>query len=350
MALSSFRKPTPDPSDDPAAAVSSASLALDVFDVDLLSEAVAGSGLEHRQLGRGPFRGQLKRLRLGELLLDSGCYNQTLQSRGCFAAGAVVLGCILAEREAGCINAHRFGRNDLVVFPEGAEMDYLVPADTEWVALQLPRRLLLDAGIPPEVLNGVGVYSATRPANAALADLLRRLLSSNCGSGGAPAGPRRDSDATVGTLLETLRRVLDPETRPHHARRTSYRKRSALVQGFERLVLDAGAATPSVPELAAGLGVSQRTLELAFREHLSMSLKRYAALMRLNEVQKALLKAPEDAATVSELARRHGIRQLGRFAGEYRRQFGELPSKTLQRPADRPGPTAARRFADGVLS
>ena len=99
MALSSFRNPKPDAPVDPAA-VSSTSVELDVFDVDLLSEAVAGSGLEHRQLGRGPFRGQLKRLRLGELLLDSGCYNQALQSRGCFAPGAVVLGCILAEREA----------------------------------------------------------------------------------------------------------------------------------------------------------------------------------------------------------------------------------------------------------
>jgi len=36
-------------------------------------------------------------------------------------------------------------------------------------------------------------------------------------------------------------------------------------------------------------------------------------------------------AMVKEIAIEHGFVELGRFAGDYRRMFGELPSETLQR-------------------
>jgi AraC-like DNA-binding protein len=48
-------------------------------------------------------------------------------------------------------------------------------------------------------------------------------------------------------------------------------------------------------------------------------------------VRRNLRQADRDTATVSEIARRSGFRDLGRFAANYRGAFGELPSVTLQR-------------------
>jgi AraC-like DNA-binding protein len=42
-------------------------------------------------------------------------------------------------------------------------------------------------------------------------------------------------------------------------------------------------------------------------------------------------------ATIKEIAIEHGFVELGRFAGEYRRLFGELPSQTLRRASSLPG-------------
>lgn len=87
---------------------------------------------------------------------------------------------------------------------------------------------------------------------------------------------------------------------------------------------------PSMPELATVAGASQRTLEYAFRGAFGMSPLEFLQLGRLHAVRRALISAdPTTGVTVAETASRHGFYELGRFAGMYRRRFGELPSTTL---------------------
>jgi AraC-like DNA-binding protein len=210
-------------------------------------------------------------------------------------------------------------------------MDYLLPAHTQWVAIQTPRSLLSSAGIDPDALRRVAVYSATRPANRSLAELLRRVVTPVRDSGRAPTGEVPGPGTLADELLDRIGLALSPGDNRSHTRRASLHKRAALVRRFERALSDAGLRAPRIPELAADLGVSQRTLEQIFREHLGISPKRFVVLMRLNEIYCDLLRSSPDNATVAELAQRHGIRQLGRFSAAYRVQFGELPSETLRR-------------------
>jgi AraC-like DNA-binding protein len=86
-----------------------------------------------------------------------------------------------------------------------------------------------------------------------------------------------------------------------------------------------------VAEICAALGVTDRTLRRCCEEHLGMSPSSYLRLHRMQQVQRALHSGNSDAATVAEVARRYGVRHLGRFAAGYYALYGELPSATLRR-------------------
>jgi AraC-like DNA-binding protein len=86
----------------------------------------------------------------------------------------------------------------------------------------------------------------------------------------------------------------------------------------------------SAREIAAALGVSARSLRQCCKEYLDMTADRYLRARRLQTARRALRHADAREASVSEVARRHGFGQRGRFAASYRALFGELPSATLR--------------------
>jgi AraC-like DNA-binding protein len=79
--------------------------------------------------------------------------------------------------------------------------------------------------------------------------------------------------------------------------------------------------------LAAAAGVRPRTLETHFREFLRTTPLGWVRRMRLMQVRRQLLD-PERGSSVTEIAMANGFAQLGRFAAQYRAEFGELPSDT----------------------
>ena len=85
----------------------------------------------------------------------------------------------------------------------------------------------------------------------------------------------------------------------------------------------------SVEQLAAAAGVSERTLRDAFQQYVGVAPVRYLNRRTLNQVRRALKAADPSMATVTEIATKFGVWQLGRFARDYRYLFGELPSETL---------------------
>lgn len=84
-----------------------------------------------------------------------------------------------------------------------------------------------------------------------------------------------------------------------------------------------------VPDLVEQTGVSERTLRTAFQDRFGRAPKAHLTVLRLNAA-RALLLAEGSRASIAEIATRCGFWHLGRFAGAYRRHFGELPSETVR--------------------
>jgi len=80
--------------------------------------------------------------------------------------------------------------------------------------------------------------------------------------------------------------------------------------------------------------VSERTLRVCCEEQLGMSPKRFLLLRRMCLARRALRESAPTETTVTEIATRYGFWQFGRFAGEYKALFRELPSAMLARPPE----------------
>ena len=86
-----------------------------------------------------------------------------------------------------------------------------------------------------------------------------------------------------------------------------------------------------VGDICAAAQVSQRTLEYAFIERFGVIPKAYLKIYRLNSVRRQLRLGTPQTDKVSDIANEWGFWHLGQFAADYRAQFDELPSQTLQR-------------------
>jgi AraC-like DNA-binding protein len=97
-----------------------------------------------------------------------------------------------------------------------------------------------------------------------------------------------------------------------------------------RLVIDAVRAEPerayTVALLAGIAGVSVRTLQQGFREHLGMTPLTFLRRVRLERAHADLLA--DSSGTVAQVAHRWGFTHLGRFAAAYAAIYGVPPSLT----------------------
>ena len=85
-------------------------------------------------------------------------------------------------------------------------------------------------------------------------------------------------------------------------------------------------------EIARHANACPRTLEAVFKRHESMPPLAYARRHRLQVVHQRLRDAARDrlAVNVTDVAMAHGFLHMGRFAAQYRVQFGCSPSETLR--------------------
>jgi AraC-like DNA-binding protein len=163
----------------------------------------------------------------------------------------------------------------------------------------------------------------------------------------APVAARMDeADGLVGLIAHVCRDLANGHGLSRHA---------PLRRGMEDLLLSALVATlplergDEVPgyllraedhirahaeravamgELVAVAGVSERTLQQAFRRHRGCTPLEYSRDIRLDAARAALLGGE---GGVTDIALAFGFAHFGRFAKTYAARFGEQPSQTVRR-------------------
>jgi AraC-like DNA-binding protein len=86
----------------------------------------------------------------------------------------------------------------------------------------------------------------------------------------------------------------------------------------------------TLAELASACAAAERTLLKQFQRFVGVPPLAYLRRLRLNAARQELMKA-DGREAISDIATRCGYPLFGRFAGDYRRLFGESPSGTRNR-------------------
>lgn len=110
---------------------------------------------------------------------------------------------------------------------------------------------------------------------------------------------------------------------------------SRAAHRVRRFIVESVTEPLSVARIATASGLSERTLHRVVRREYGMAP---IALLRRERLARARtdLEAPAQDTTVTEVALSWGFTDLGRFAHDYAKHFGERPSDTLRRARGRP--------------
>ena len=115
-----------------------------------------------------------------------------------------------------------------------------------------------------------------------------------------------------------------------HRRQDIVASRQQVVERAEACFrADLGTPVP-VSTLCRLVGLSERGLRNAFYGVHGVGPKQWMLALRLRAVRRALTDPDHHATTVTDIAISYGFDELGRFAANYKRAFGETPSATLR--------------------
>lgn len=146
---------------------------------------------------------------------------------------------------------------------------------------------------------------------------------------GADATGARASIAHLETLLIVKLLETQPNNYSEQLQPQPCKIAPSHVRKVERYIIDNADRPIGLEELVEVSGVSARALFDGFRRFRGSSPMAYLRSVRLERVHDDLRSA-KPGETVTTIACRWGFYQFGRFAGQYRSVYGELPSDTLR--------------------
>lgn len=315
---------------------SSAVTVVEISDPTAVGETIEVIEQDAVQLESKPLRVRRVGVRLGTSVLLFQSTNLPIRTRTRLQDGFVAF-VAFGPQATGTLNGLSVGPDRILASTSGIEVEFVVAGGYKSVSFflppddirahlrgrhredefRLPNRveLLQPSAAAAQGLYGFGrrladvavrqpdVFDVPQTQAAAQTDLLETLL------------------ATLGSA-GNVERAAEDLTRQTHSRVVQIAEDYALSHTAERLY---------VTDLCEAAGVSERTLQYAFKEVMGMTPVAYLSRLRLHRVRHAPRAATQASTTVTTEALRWGFWHFGDFSRAYKDCFGELPSDTLRR-------------------
>jgi len=130
------------------------------------------------------------------------------------------------------------------------------------------------------------------------------------------------------TVPTAVRQTIEEIPRDDIASRLHGRYRNA----YQFILANLQREDLSIRHVADEIGVTERSLQLAFRSALGLSPSAVIRQCRMDRIRDELSAASAPDASMQEVSRRWGLRSRSALSKNYKAAFGELPSETPPSP------------------
>ena len=300
---------------------------------DQFQAAVRGGGCSYSILGRGAFGADLTTIDVGRVKLQYAHETLPRLAVSGVPAGKVAILLWPHNGRLPVVRGVQVEMGELLCIGSGVESHHRTTNVNDFASLTLDAPALADAAhdLTSQEFD-VASARLLRPPEYLLERLHLLVQSAHRASETMPqvlSSPEA-TKGFEGTLLQATIACLT-----HHdtlEKRETTKWRHAVIAKKLEEVLEANLDSPlRVLELCRITGLPERALRKVCQEQMGVSPTRFLALRRLHMARQALLRADPHSTTVTEIATRYGVWELGRFAVAYKSLFGESPSVTLRR-------------------
>ena len=287
--------------------------------IDDQAEQLTGFDQSYQQLDCGSYNGAFLACDGDEVGFFVERTNRRLGQQGAGPDGIVSAVVLLSAPGPVLSNGTTFTMDDVLLVGPGGAYEAVVGSGAEPAVLSIT--LESAAALPLRRLSNQQIGRVRRVADPELSRRFRAVAASLLRSWDAS----EQSISVPRSVVQAL--MLDLLTAPGAAEGSSHDS-IQLYRAARDVMLDALPGPLSMPEVAARVGTSRRTLEQAFDNCAAVSPARFLKLLRLNNARRLIESGRH---SVSHAATSSGLHHLGRFSSDYHELFGELPSRTALR-------------------
>lgn len=275
--------------------------------------------LDFRLLDTGGFQGYIKQVVSRDVLVSYARFQRGLDQTGATPSGYRTFVILGKACNGFWWRGHQVTNNDLLVFPPSNELRSVSHKDFEVFTISLRSahfdQLVNNLGLgshPDKIREVIQMEPQTIQGLRELAGII------------VSESDRQASLAAAQVLAEKLAVY----TSKNSAGRKSFlRKRDLAINRVVEYVRNVPAPASELTRLCHIAGVSERTLQYAFKERYGIPPNVFVKRWNLNSARRLLLQA--GPATVNDIATSLGFSHQGHFTVDYRKLFAELPSTTL---------------------
>jgi AraC family transcriptional regulator, ethanolamine operon transcriptional activator len=295
-------------------------------------DAMAASALEwdqeYEQIGRGPFRGRLTQIVLGQVQLGRERWDPGILQKGSAPKDTWAFGLPLKAEGSLHVRRRPVRPGELLAGTWRDDVGFAATGSTDLMVVVLPSDMIGRWMQQRRGVEGMDPVLPPRHWTVSPAELTRRARKLSVFHSDLLA--QSDLEVVPDGLASIKSRISDAilSLIPSAEVIEGLHSRARIARAVLQLLHDRRETPPSVTEMCELVGARERTLFLSCIEAFGHPPAQLSLELRLNAVHRALAH-PATGTSITSVAVQYGFIHFGRFAAMYCRQFGELPSATL---------------------